>query len=321
MTKVAPITFDTTSLANQLTIRQSLAELRRSGAAFRLGFSILFLVTFLPPFILLLVALQTKVEMGVLFFLAVLTVGGLIGLKDLYRELNEAAQARIFAQANGMAFYRDVSKTGYPGTPFRTKIYVPFTMRSPGELFVEFGFLRPDYAHRRSNNSITYTFMRLKLPKALPHIVLKRRGQTTIDYVPADSVILKLEGQFGDLYDLYAPKGYERDALYIFTPDVIERFIDATPDFDCEIVGDELYFYSSNKITFIYPQNLQKLVAIMNHVLQKFSRQSGKYEDDRLDSTVLAPSALKMRASTGTNLVLGTLAVMAVVILVLQFTK
>lgn len=313
--------FDTTPLSKQLTLRMALQELKYSGAAFKIGFVTLLLVAFVPLVIFVLVASQVVTNLGALAFIVMLSAGGLWGLRDLYRELNEIATARQFAVANQMQFARDISSTNYPGTPFRVRVYVPYTMRSVGERFIEFGQLRPDWQSRRSNSSRTQTFMRFKLPMSLPHIVLRsRRSETNVLDGVGDSVKLKLEGQFGDMFDLYVPKGYERDALYIFTPDVMERFIDATPNFDCEIIGDELYFYSSQKITLLYPQNLSKLIAIFNHVMEKFARQSSKYRDDRIEVTGQS-ATMKLRTSPVATVVLTVFGLLVLAAVMLHFVK
>lgn len=313
-------TFDTTSLSHQLTLRQMLRELKYSGTAFKVGFVTLLIVAFVPLLIFVFVATQAVTDIGAMVFIFMVAGGGLYGLRDLYKELNEIAAARQFAITNSLEFYRDLSVTGYPGTPFRTRIYVPYTMRSPGERFIEFGQLRPDWQSRRSNSSRTQTFMRFKLPAQLPHIVLRsRRSETNVLDGVGESAKLKLEGKFGDMFDLYVPKGYERDALYIFTPDVMERFIDATPNFDCEIIGDELYFYSSKKILFIYPQNLTKLIAALNHIIQKFTRQSSRYRDDRAEVTG-RQTRMKLRTSPIANAVLTVFGLLVLVAAVLQLT-
>lgn len=314
-------TFDTTPIAKQLTVATMLRELKYSGAAFKIGFVTLLLVTFVPLIVFVLVASQAVTDIGAMIFIVMLSAGGLYGLSDLYRELNEITTARQFAVTNGMQFYRDLSQAGYSGTPFRVRIYVPYTMRTPGEHFIEFGQLRPDWQSRRSNGSRTQTFLRFKLPVSLPHMVLRsRRSETNVLDGVGDSVKLKLEGQFGDMFDLYVPKGYERDALYVFTPDVMARFIDATPNFDCEIIGDELYFYSSQKIMFFHPQNLTKLVAIFNHVIHKLARQSSKYRDDRIE--VAGQSAqMKLRSSPVATAVLAAFGLFVIAAIVLHFVN
>lgn len=313
--------FDTTPLSRQLSLKEMLRELKYSGAAFKIGFATLLLVAFVPLVIFVLVASQVVTNLGALAFIVMLSAGGLWGLRDLYRELNEIATARQFAVANTLLFGRDLSQTGYPGTPFRMRVYVPYTMRSEGQPFIEFGQLRPDWQSRRSNSSRTQTFMRFTLPNSLPHIILRsRKSETNVLDGVGDSVKLKLEGQFGDMFDLYVPKGYERDALYIFTPDVMERFIDATPNFDCEIIGDELYFYSSQKINFLNPTNLSKLIAIFNHVIEKFARQSSKYRDERIEVTGQS-AQMKLRSSPVVTTVLVAFGLLVLAAATLHFLK
>ena len=116
-----------------------------------------------------------------------------------------------------------------------------------------------------------------------------------------DGEKLQLEGGFGNLFNLYAPHDYGRDALYIFTPDVMERFIDAAKEFDCEIIGDELYFYSHKKINLAHPKNLSKLFGVIEVVLQKFERQSSRYRDERITGLYagdgVRPDRMKLKPS------------------------
>ena len=101
-------TFDTTPLSRRLTVREMLRELKYSGVAFKIGFVMLLLVAFVPLVIFVLVASQVVTNLGALAFIVMLSAGGLWGLRDLYRELNEIATARQFAAANKLQFYRDL---------------------------------------------------------------------------------------------------------------------------------------------------------------------------------------------------------------------
>ena len=49
--------------------------------------------------------------------------------------------------------------------------------------------------------------------------------------------------------DRYCAKGYERDALYLFTPDVMASFIDGAGALDAEFRGDVLFLYSENQLS------------------------------------------------------------------------
>jgi hypothetical protein len=60
--------------------------------------------------------------------------------------------------------------------------------------------------------------------------------------------IISLEGDFNKYFTLYVPKGFEREALQIFAPDIMAKLIDNSKQFDLEFFGDHLYVYSSGTI-------------------------------------------------------------------------
>jgi len=65
---------------------------------------------------------------------------------------------------------------------------------------------------------------------------------------PSYGEIISLEGDFNEYFTLYVPKGFEREALQIFAPDVMAKLIDNSKQFDLEFFGDHLYIYSSKTI-------------------------------------------------------------------------
>ncbi len=65
---------------------------------------------------------------------------------------------------------------------------------------------------------------------------------------------LSLEGDFDRYFRLYCPAGYERDALYLFTPDVMARFIrQHAAVLEVEIVDDWLFLYSREELSTLDP--------------------------------------------------------------------
>ncbi len=57
-------------------------------------------------------------------------------------------------------------------------------------------------------------------------------------FYAGDGPELELEGDFGKHFELHVPAGYERDALYVLTPDVMQVLIDEAADRRVEIVDD-----------------------------------------------------------------------------------
>ena len=58
-----------------------------------------------------------------------------------------------------------------------------------------------------------------------------------------------LEGDFGDHFALCCAEGHERDALYLFTPDVVANFIDGAAALDVEFRDDMLFFCSAIQLS------------------------------------------------------------------------
>lgn len=102
--------------------------------------------------------------------------------------------------------------------------------------------------------TLYWRYLRIDMNRNLPHVIL----DSTVDNVnvlgkvfnnlPDDidpNQRLSLEGGFNDYFTLYAPKDYERDALYIFTPDLMAFRI-------MSIMGAKLYnqtdYYADERI-------------------------------------------------------------------------
>src|SRR5690606_23471582 len=118
---------------------------------------------------------------------------------------------------------------------------------------VEFG--NHSYTVKQGKSSVTHTwgYVAVKLDVPLPNIVLDAVGNNTLfgSNLPARfdrDQRLSLEGDFDQYFQLYCPEGYERDALYLFTPDIMARFIDNAAQLDAEIVDDWLFLYSKRKL-------------------------------------------------------------------------
>lgn len=93
---------------------------------------------------------------------------------------------------------------------------------------------------------------------------------------------LKLEGDFNEYFTLYAPKEYERDALYVFTPDLMALLIDKVARFDAEAVDNKLYIYSPNRFNMLDEQVMARLLTIVAVVGKKVINRTDYYADQRV---------------------------------------
>lgn len=193
----------------------------------------------------------------------------------------------LFAQANGMSYEPKVEDPPLPGMIFSLGRSRQSTdlIRGTRPRFVEFGNYQ--YTVQSGKNSTTYRwgYVAVKLDVPLPNIVLDAKGNNGFGTnLPASfqkAQRLSLEGDFDQHFTLYCPTGYERDALYLFTPDIMARFIDNAAQLDVEIVDDWLFLYTQRKVSTLDPATWAWLFGTIGALLTKFD-QWARWRDERL---------------------------------------
>ena len=91
----------------------------------------------------------------------------------------------------------------------------------------------------RGAHTYNKTVFCLEFNTTMPDIVLTRKGATA----PESMTVVKLEGDFNKYFTLHVPRGYEVEALEVFTPDVMAKLIDKAESLNLEISQDSLYIY------------------------------------------------------------------------------
>ncbi|MGO2519117.1 MAG: hypothetical protein ACTH8F_03255, partial [Microbacterium sp.] len=128
-------------------------------------------------------------------------------------------------------------------------------------------------------------YVAVKLDVPLPNIVLDALGNNGFGTnLPASfrkDQALSLEGDFNKYFTLYCPEGYEQDALYLFTPDIMARFIDNAAELDVEIVDDWLFLYTKRSASTLDPATWAWLFNVVGALITKFD-QWARWRDDRL---------------------------------------
>jgi hypothetical protein len=92
---------------------------------------------------------------------------------------------------------------------------------------------------------------------------------------------LQLEGNFSDTFILYCPPGYERDALYIFTPEVMAACLDLAGDAEIELVDDNLFLYTRSGAALQDPVELAAFLGLARRLTARFHKQTDAYQDER----------------------------------------
>ena len=163
-----------------------------------------------------------------------------------------------FAEANGLSFAPNAPGPGYPGEIFgvgSSRRITEHLYRSEGR-YLDIGNYEYTTGSDRQRQVHRWGYLALRLDRTLPHMVLDATGNNSIfglSNLPASfdrKQVLSLEGDFDRYFTLYCPSQYERDALYVFTPDLMALLIDETQHFDVEIIDDWLFAYSASALQF-----------------------------------------------------------------------
>ncbi len=199
-----------------------------------------------------------------------------------------------FARANGMSYEPRLDSPGLPGMIFGVGDARQSTdlVRGDRPRFVEFANYRYTTGSGKNRTTHTWGYVAVRLDAPLPHIVLDATGNNGLfgSNLPATfdkDQRLGLEGDFDRYFSLSCPEGYEPDALYLFTPDIMARFIDNAAALDVEIVDDWLFLYSKRDFSTLDPATWAWLFSVVGALLDKFA-QWARWRDDRLRAQAAA---------------------------------
>lgn len=122
----------------------------------------------------------------------------------------------------------------------------------------------------------------LPLRRPVPNMILQGKQQSIfprLGLAMNESQKLLLEGDFNSFFTLYCPSGYERDALYVFTPDVMAKMIDAYGVTDVEFVDDRLLVYAPVEAFYDYGK-IGQAKSLVDFLSEKIDRQTRLYLDE-----------------------------------------
>ena len=247
------------------------------------------------PFVLALGTILPTLALG-----AIIAV--VIGIAVRTQRQREERQFRLneFARANRMQYMPGGLSPALPGMIFGQGSSQMATDLVRGERprFVEFGNYEYTTGSGKSRRTHKWGYVAIKLDVPLPHIVLDATGNNGLFGASNLAATfdreqrLSLEGDFDTYFSLYCPEGYERDALYLFTPDIMARFIDNAAALDVEIVDDWLFLYAKTDLSTLDPAVWAWLFSCVGALLTKLD-QWARWRDDRLapGAAVGMPSA------------------------------
>lgn len=276
-------------------------------------------VSFLGAFVMNALIFHT-VDLSTLMFLPFMGIFIFVFIIAARKQLERRAKLYKFATANGIGFMYDVSDPAYAGMIFdegdSRKIQEALLLKDGTEI----GNYEYSTGSGKNRQTHTWGYVRIKLARRLPNMVLDARKNNvfgSLTNLPdsfSHGQTLSLEGDFNNYFTLYAPKEYERDALYVFTPDVMAAVIDAGQAYDMEVVDDNLMLYSSTPLALDSETQLSALLAIADKVGSELRDQSDYYTDERVgDRSVNIVAEPGRRLKRGINV--GTVVVFVMVML------
>lgn len=235
------------------------------------------------------------VVLPVVLFGGVVALAVFASMRSLRARRERLYRLHHFAAANGLTYLPSLDNPALPGMIFNvgSSRSASDLMRGAEPRFVEFANYRYTTGSGKNRTTHTWGYVAIKLDVPLPHIVLDALGNNGLFGSNLSASFdkdqrLSLEGDFDKYFSLFCPQGYEADALYLFTPDIMARFIDNAAALDVEIVDDWLFFYSKRPLSTTDPATWAWMFSVVGAVLDKLAQWS-RWRDDRLRLDAAAP--------------------------------
>lgn len=213
-----------------------------------------------------------------------------------------------FARANTLAFTPVAAPPAYAGAIFQegSDRRIRDRLTATVGRFFDVGNYEYATGSGKSRQVHRWGYLAVQLDRPMPHILLDAKsnnglfGATNLPDVFARSQRLSLEGDFDRYFTLYCPSEYERDALYLLTPDLMVLLIDEAQAFDVEVVDDWMFVYSSAPFRMTDASVVRRLFRILSTVGSKTTDRAGRYSDDHAGAEPgrsIAPQGRRLRHS------------------------
>jgi hypothetical protein len=223
-----------------------------------------------------------------------------------------------FATANGLRFDPATRVATGPGmlvtagrdATVRDAIIADVLDRGHGAAFARVSNLQYTIDLGRFEKTVRWGVIELRLGTSLPHIVLDAKGNdtafgSTLPRRMSSDQRLSLGAEFDRRFTLYCPAGYETEALRLFTPDIMARFIDRAAACDVEIVDDRMLLYVRGGLVEADPVAWAWIDETVSALVDRVGRWE-RWRDERLagdrtmqDAPSVAPGARLLRGPRG----------------------
>lgn len=245
------------------------------------------------------------------------------------REARRRVRLARFAAANGFAYDFGANASASPdplAEPNARRTWVDRLRLDDSPVYVA------NVEHQVDKRSYRTGRLVIPLARTVPHLTLVP-ATAGPDWVnshlspEARAQVLSLEGDFDRHFTLYAPRAYETDALYVFTPDVMAALIDHGSGFAVTLIDDLLIVSPvTGPFTLTDAALWPRLLAVVDSVAPQVAQQTERYRDERsaTPNDIAAPGRRLRGGLTVRRLLIGlaTLVIVAAaVILPIVFAR
>lgn len=309
-----PTPYDFTPLNQPVTFAEVLQELRQKWYFRNVFARITIALLVVGPILLFSYSLIDFITVSALL---IMVLGPLFGV--VYTTRHTLPLKRL-ARANGWLFLQGIPAVERPGVIFNQghgqRFTAGFGTLSTTNSFLELANFQYVTGSGRSQQIHRYHYICIQLTRCLPHIVLDAKnnnyfGSTDNLPLPFDSdQRLSLEGDFDKYFTLYTPKTYERDALYVITPDIMQLLVDVFGNYDVEIIDNYAYIYRGGHLDLTNASALQHFIMLGDRLKTELGHQTDRYRDAAVED-----KTINQVASVGRRLEKNSSAPMALLII------
>ncbi len=262
--------------------------------------------------------------LGVIFILF-----GIAAIAMMVGRRNDNIRLLKFARANNCRVDFDIEPQNEEGLLFSRgharRIVSRLTMPN-GTQIANYRYV---VGYERTRKVHDWCYVRIPLPRAVPNMVLDSKKNNGLWLANLNVAFnadqkLSLEGNFDEYFTLYTPRKYEKDALYIFTPDVMQILIEKGTDFDMETVDHSLYMYRFGRFSLGNAELYKRLLPILSTISKKVLNQADFYSDEKIDDwnkDVVTQSGARLKKHRFSIVVVALAVVIYLIYLVYAITK
>lgn len=239
-----------------------------------------------------------------LFLLSIVLFALIVFIIAILATSRQALRLQEFAARNGLSFtFKKPPPTD--GAIFSigdSHEYLTVVSGTYQKMPFEFGNYHYSQGSGRNRQRYSWGVIEVKLTRKLPHILLDSRRNNPLGFsnLPgiASSQELTLEGNFNDYFTLYVPRGYERDALYFITPELMALFIDHGAGYDIEIIDDRLLIYNDRPFQLQTQSAVEHIFKLISLLGAETQENTTRYADARVgnrDANVVAQEGQRLK--------------------------